>query len=744
MQGKTRKSANRIVFVFSMLAILGIVLSFMQFRADVKEVEFKHLRETLKINTKHKLEDMDHLINEMVNDLEQTAKVVSKYDNFWNPKIKEILQMSNSMSRFEYTAIANLDGNGYDNAGNVFAVAEREYFQTAIKGQVAFSEVMDSKVFPGKRVQIIAHPIRTEDDKVKGIVFGTLNVDSFRNLVSHTSIRGDSNMYIVDSCGNYIGKFQESEVITSGDNYWEDLDRIELEDQTISKIKSDFEERKTGEYSYSYKEHKYYAVYAPIGPNKWQLVYSASDSSANQIVQLLYMLDTKNTIFVAICYLVLTLCIGWSFKQSNNKIRKAHKEATKNIEYMHIAMNYSKNTVFEYSQESRVARMNTHKQNLLFPCTVMRNVPESFISMNVIAPESIHPFERLFERIQTESRCEEDIRIISDEETWYRISLNNIYDEQGVMISTVGIIEDISEQKQRESKIQKKLQVQDALIAKALLYARVDLSTGILVELDGQEMRTPFQIFLHNNIHKKVSEEYISYVEQKMSLDTLTKAYQQGKEDEEIKFMMKCDDGDKWVSCVAYQIDKDKGAEILFVVNDIDTRMRKEIALKEQAERDGLTGLYNAAAIRSKINEILSQKNGLNEKHVFVLFDLDNFKQINDTFGHGYGDQVLIDIATKLNTRFRSSDIIGRLGGDEFIVLLRNIKSYDYAGYLLEELCKSIHKTYRDGEKEVMVSASIGVAMAPSDGNTFEELYAKSDKAQYQIKKNGKNGVKRY
>lgn len=745
MKHNKKRIEKRIVHILSALSILGIVLSFIGFRVSIREVELEDLQENLKMSAKHKLVDMNQFINGMVADLEQTARAINEYDDFWHPDVQKILKLSNDMNWFDYTGVVDAEGNGYDSSGNIVSNGDREYFQTAMQGQVAFSEVISSKIFEGERVQIIAHPLRTEDNKIRGVVFGVLNIEDLGKIISHQGKKRDSNLYIIDSCGAYIGEFQENQSIASNMNFWDDLEQMGLDKQAVSKIKSDFEERKEGEFSYTYQSNRYYACYVPIGPNKWQLIYSVSDSSADEIVQSIYALDTQNTLFAVSCYLVLTICIMWYFKQSNDRIKKAHQESKKNMEYMHIAMEHSNNTVFDYDQKNRVVRLKTDTRNQLFCCSIMTYVPASFISLNVIAPDSICAFKRLFERIKTEQSCEEDIQILSDdEEIWYRISMNNIYDERASIIGTVGIVEDISGQKRKEAETRRKLQIQDTIIANALEYGKVDLQTGTLLEFNGEELRMPFQDFLHKNVQEKVSQEHTAYVEKNLSLESICKAYQQGREMIEMQFLMKCDGAYRWVSCVVYKIHTGAENTVIFVVTDIDDRKRKEIALKQQAERDGLTGLYNAVTARAKINELLSQKDSLNENHVFVLLDLDNYKQINDTFGHSYGDQVLVDIATTLNTRFRSSDIVGRLGGDEFIILLRSVRSYDYAEHMIEELCKVIHKTYTEGDKAVTISASIGIAIAPNDGSTFEELYRKSDMAQYQIKNHGKNGFKRF
>lgn len=277
----------------------------------------------------------------------------------------------------------------------------------------------------------------------------------------------------------------------------------------------------------------------------------------------------------------------------------------------------------------------------------------------------------------------------------------------------------------------------------ALEYGVVDLNTATITEWN-EEVCLPYQETIQARILNGVSEEHIPYVEQKLSLEALRNEYHQRKESVQVQYLRRFGDEVRWVSVVVYRMYMDDTSKILFVLTDIDRQKRRKLLIKKQAERDGLTGLYNAVTTQSKIDKVLSLEHQSNENQLLVLIDLDNYKQVNDTFGHSYGDQVLIDVANILNRQFRSSDIVGRIGGDEFVILLRDIKSYDYAERLMKDLCKSLYRTYKEGDQEVTISASVGMSVAPRDGNTFQELYQKADIAQYQIKKDSKNGFKRY
>ena len=125
-----------------------------------------------------------------------------------------------------------------------------------------------------------------------------------------------------------------------------------------------------------------------------------------------------------------------------------------------------------------------------------------------------------------------------------------------------------------------------------------------------------------------------------------------------------------------------------------------------------------------------------------IIIDIDNFKTINDTRGHAVGDQILLAFAAELNKNFRETDILGRAGGDEFVVLIKNVQSIAMICDKLQHLSSSFKKYGIDHGFPGRLSTSIGVAMFNKDGRTYEELFKKADAALYEAKRNGKDQYK--
>ncbi len=171
----------------------------------------------------------------------------------------------------------------------------------------------------------------------------------------------------------------------------------------------------------------------------------------------------------------------------------------------------------------------------------------------------------------------------------------------------------------------------------------------------------------------------------------------------------------------------------------LDNERYKSAILLDKSSHDQTTGILNKATTEELISECISGY-GKHGYHALIIFDIDVFKHINDTYGHQTGDVTLVKIAEGLREIFRDTDIIGRVGGDEFMVFLKNIKSIDALKEKAEELVTMSHRVGKSIEKLDRLSVSVGCCRYPQDGLNFEELYAAADKALYITKENGKDG----
>lgn len=165
--------------------------------------------------------------------------------------------------------------------------------------------------------------------------------------------------------------------------------------------------------------------------------------------------------------------------------------------------------------------------------------------------------------------------------------------------------------------------------------------------------------------------------------------------------------------------------------------------LQNQAETDLLTDLLNKMTTERKIKEYLEGE-GRNKVNMMCVLDIDNFKKINDTMGHAFGDEVLASLGKQIRSEFRVSDIIGRTGGDEFIIFLKDLKDAETIEKEANRVA-GFFKTFTVGEyTKYSATASIGAALYPNDGKDYEALYKAADTALYKAKNRGKNQLAFY
>lgn len=187
--------------------------------------------------------------------------------------------------------------------------------------------------------------------------------------------------------------------------------------------------------------------------------------------------------------------------------------------------------------------------------------------------------------------------------------------------------------------------------------------------------------------------------------------------------------------------DKDhKPYKIMGKTMDITAEKKNQELLEQKAERDSLTDLYNKAKMRKLVEKHICRADA-HDEGAFLIIDIDDFKSINDTYGHLYGDEVLIKIANVLLISTGLEDYAGRIGGDEFCIFCRGENAGQHAMETAERISQMADRIQLSGRR---VTLSMGISQYPADASTYEELYQKADQALYRVKHSGKNAFSVY
>lgn len=159
---------------------------------------------------------------------------------------------------------------------------------------------------------------------------------------------------------------------------------------------------------------------------------------------------------------------------------------------------------------------------------------------------------------------------------------------------------------------------------------------------------------------------------------------------------------------------------------------------------DDITGLPNRQAFVQRLHDEIDRSRRYGLKLALLLLDLDNFKKINDSLGHKVGDTLLGAVSQRIMGLLRTSDVVSRLGGDEFAILLPSINILEGAGVVANKILNSFVEPFRVSDLELYLTASIGVAIYPDDGQDVETLFKNADAAMYEVKKSDKNSFRYY
>lgn len=264
-------------------------------------------------------------------------------------------------------------------------------------------------------------------------------------------------------------------------------------------------------------------------------------------------------------------------------------------------------------------------------------------------------------------------------------------------------------------------------------------STQRYFENLGVSVGIPYDEGIQIIAQKQIKEEFRKGYIDTFCTQNVLKQYELGNTDLKYDFMISQDGINYYwirIDAIIYYNKEDECVHMFTYRKTIDHEKRVELEMEQLACYDKLTNLYNRGSTQLMIERMLNQNT--NQMYAFLILDIDNFKSTNDLYGHVFGDYVLTQFAGVLKENFRTQDVVGRLGGDEFIVFIPISSLYSIEGKAKRLLDVLNQEICLDGDC-MKISASIGISIVPDDGNDFVSLYKKADMALYISKNKGRN-----
>lgn len=413
-----------------------------------------------------------------------------------------------------------------------------------------------------------------------------------------------------------------------------------------------------------------------------------------------------------------------------------------------LAMEHSGKTVAQFDIKNRTLSLPESIRPIYELPAVLENMPEEQIELGRISPETADAYRKMFNDAANGSEFGK--AIFQQRSTlgwrWVETHYTTVFSNAGEPVSAVVTFDDVTEQLEKEVVYHKWQQSLTDRPKDSYTLFRCNLSKnsffdsceGTLIDISFANDKQDFGGLTTSyikHVHYEDRDKYLAFV----NSDAMLAGYYRGRRADALEYReITPDDSIRWlrlsVELVEYPNSKD--VEVYLMYADINESKLLELQTKEKAETDPLTSVLNRTTFASRMEEILNSSQS-GELHALMLVDIDDFKYVNDNYGHEAGDQVLRDLTKQISAKLRRDDLVGRLGGDEFFIFLKQISGYEVAAAKAKQICDM--KIGIAGSSSA-VSVSMGVAMAPKDGCGFDALYRKVDAALYKAKAAGKNG----
>lgn len=243
---------------------------------------------------------------------------------------------------------------------------------------------------------------------------------------------------------------------------------------------------------------------------------------------------------------------------------------------------------------------------------------------------------------------------------------------------------------------------------------------------------------------KMVREDFLAVFKEAFDRNNILQRFAAGGTEYTIELMLRPEMHNyRWdrMNICAYQSNATNAIRIVVYAKNIQSEKEKELKLVEEASNDYLTGLYNKRSAEELIDRTIKQSEA-GSIHALILIDIDHFKKFNDTLGHDIGDEVIKAISRIIKSCFREQDIVCRMGGDEFLIFMKDCQSEEIVLAKAEAIINRVKETYNQQELQLAPSISIGIALYPSNSDNYTDLFTLADAALYDVKKHGRNNYR--
>lgn len=698
------------------------------------EVGTQRLKDTARQNAKY----VDELIRRDIKYMESIANILAT-EELDSEYVAVQLKKLSAKGVFNDLSIVRLEDKYYTHSKSLDAINKSGYFGQVQTGKHYITDVHIND--EGIQCLDIVIPVMKNGEVVAGLR-GSMYTQNIGGLIEGDFFEGAGYFYIVDSKGHVLYVTESEHALYDGRTYFENIKNYDYDGTyTAAQTIEDIRVGREGISSYSYNGRARYACHAPIGINDWSIVIAVPkrhiDSNAELISEKAAMLVLQIIGILGLAFLLIV----YNIRRSHKAVSKVKEELELMAASIPGGIIIAKNDVNfspQYVSKGFYELVGYERDEY------SKGVKEGSIPTE-------HPQERdetrrlIREQLAKDGEFSIDVRMYNRHSgyIWVHSSGRICKMTDGTELVYIVLV-DITENIDLMKRLTKEQEFNNLisnlsddgffdcdLLNNSIRYSRNFAERlGIAETLDNYP-----QSLLETGV---VAEDSIPIYEKRF------KNAAAGVVDEEVQLYLAS--GEIAWYLFRYSVIRDENGQVVRAVGKMTDITKQKITISEladKAQRDQLTGIYNKATTEQLIREALAER-AENSRFALMIVDVDNFKNINDTCGHLYGDVFLSKLASKLKGMFRPEDIIGRIGGDEFFVFIKDVSEPLIVQERAIQICRTFQETHIENGESCNISVSLGIALAPEHGTDFDTLYKSADRALYATKAEGKNNYTIY
>lgn len=447
---------------------------------------------------------------------------------------------------------------------------------------------------------------------------------------------------------------------------------------------------------------------------------------------------------------VMVRCMGIRVKNRNGKICiQGYHRIISDMERPYFLPGGLNSEIFEYNEKKHTIYFHTDRKMINGDRKKDQDFPECWIREQIVHPHFAESFREMFRDVRQKENVYGNEMLLETKKgsyEWFKLKTRRLSEKEQDASTIVVILDSADRERAMELEYMRKSDFYEALLSETVAYAELDVESGCLTMAGGlwesyeKEYRTvqeSTEVLLKKHVEETVYREDMDDYLKCLNLEYMKKLYSEGTDTSKHSFRRYVDGKLCWMEMTIH-VFQDRVTENMYALlylKNIDSVKKRQLAQESAAQRDPLTNVYNRISFEQEVVRYMENPEN-SGKGALIMFDLDNFKQVNDRFGHLRGDETLKNLTALLQKTFRGQDLIGRLGGDEFLVFVKGIDSPE----VLEKRMKDLFARLEDSGDPFM-ACSAGICFVTGEDFDYRRDLERADIALYCSKTGGK---KRY